>query len=180
MLWDYWHNVCDRTCRREGRTASNNKRIRSDGKDDGFVASCYEAIHHQAKVVVLDSGFCVLKGLIELRKLGVFAASVVKKRRYWPRYVDGEGIKALFGTKDIGDVDALGGTLDGVPFHLFCMKEPDYVMTMMSTYGTNTRQQKITHRSFQQQGQQRKVSFSYPEVIGNHFMYRHMVDDHNS
>jgi hypothetical protein len=27
-----------------------------------------------AKVVVLDSGFCVLKGLIELKKKGVFAA----------------------------------------------------------------------------------------------------------
>ena len=81
-----------------------------------------------------------------LRKQGVFAASVVKKRRYWPRYIDGDVIKALFENKDIGDADTWAGTLEGTPFHLFSMKEPDYVMTMMSTYGTLSRQQKSTDR----------------------------------
>ena len=33
-------------------------------------------------------------------------------------------------------MDAIKGTLDGVPFHLFRMKEPDYTMQIMATYGT--------------------------------------------
>ena len=33
------------------------------------------------KVVILDSGFCVLEGLIELRKVGVFAGALINKRR---------------------------------------------------------------------------------------------------
>jgi hypothetical protein len=44
------------------------------------------------KVVVLDSGFCVLEGLIALKKLGVFAHAVIKKRRYWPKYIPGDEI----------------------------------------------------------------------------------------
>jgi hypothetical protein len=43
-------------------------------------------------VVILDSGFCVLQCLVELKKIGVFASAVIKKRRYWPKYVPGEQI----------------------------------------------------------------------------------------
>ena len=33
-------------------------------------------------IVILDSGFCVLKGIIELCKKGVFPSALIKKRRY--------------------------------------------------------------------------------------------------
>ena len=35
-----------------------------------------------------------------------------------------------------GETDAIRGELDGVPFYLYGMKEPDYIMQIMSTYGT--------------------------------------------
>jgi hypothetical protein len=37
--------------------------------------------------------------------------------------------------KYVGDVDTWQGVLDNIPFHVFVMKEPDYVMQLMSTYG---------------------------------------------
>ena len=37
-----------------------------------------------AKVVIMDSGFCVTNGLVDLWKKGVFGAALIKKRRYWP------------------------------------------------------------------------------------------------
>ena len=37
------------------------------------------AILHTGKILVLDSGFCVLEALIELKKAGVFAHAVIKK-----------------------------------------------------------------------------------------------------
>ena len=40
----------------------------------------------------------------------------------------------------MGDADSYGGQLDDVPFHVFAMKEPDYVMSLMSTYGTNSQE----------------------------------------
>ena len=61
------------------------------------------------KVVILDSGFCVLKGLIELRKVGVFASAVIKKRRYWPKYVPGGMLDERMRDKELGDVDSVKG-----------------------------------------------------------------------
>jgi hypothetical protein len=47
-----------------------------------------------------------------------------------------EAIKKHFEDKNVGDVDAIAGKLDNIPFHYYAMKEPDYVMMLMSTYGT--------------------------------------------
>ena len=48
------------------------------------------------KVVILDSGCCVILAVIVLEKMGVLSAALIKKRRYCPRYMKGEEIKANF------------------------------------------------------------------------------------
>jgi hypothetical protein len=78
-------------------------------------------------VVILDSGFCVLKAIIELKKKGVYASALIKKRRYWPRDVPGDDIRRHFDGKQVGHTDQLPGISDGTPFDIFAMKEPDYV-----------------------------------------------------
>jgi hypothetical protein len=131
-----------------------------------------------AKCIVLDSGFCVVKGIVELKKRGVFSAALIKKRRYWPKYVEGDKIKEHFQDKEIGAVDALRGELDEVPFHIFGMKEEDYVMMLMSTYGTLSR---VGEERLRRVGaQQQRISFKYPELVYNHFQYRDAVDSHNA
>ena len=40
--------------------------------------------------------------------------------------------------KEVGAVDCLKAEIENVPHDMFCMKEPDYVMKLMSTYGTLT------------------------------------------
>ena len=87
------------------------------------------------KYVVLDSGFCVLKVIVKLRRRGLFACSLIKKRRYWSTLVAGDAMQQYFEAKEVGDVDAVAGTLDGIPYNIWCMKEPDYVMHMMATGG---------------------------------------------
>ena len=53
-------------------------------------------------------------------------------------------------------------------------------MSLMSTYGTNNRDNgKETRRNWKVGGEARSTSFRYPEVVHNHFLYRHAVDDHN-
>ena len=79
-------------------------------------------------VLILDSGFCILRVIVEL-----------KKRRYWPKHVDGDQINSHFDDKDIGDIDSLRGRLDNIPFRIFGIKELDYVKKLMSTYSTNER-----------------------------------------
>jgi hypothetical protein len=119
-----------------------------------------------------------LKALIELKKVGVFASAVVKKRRYWPKYIKGDDIKRHFEGKTIGDDDALAGTLDGEEFHIYVLKDDGYNDILMSTYGLMERKDHETRRFLIQQN--RSVKFHYPEVFSNHFKYRGSVDSHNA
>ena len=47
--------------------------------------------------------------------------------------------------------------MDKVDFHVYAMKEPDYVMSIMSTYGTNQRMGKETQQELGG-GQRKKFS----------------------
>ena len=77
--------------------------------------------------VILDYSFCVLKGLIQLSKKGVFACGFIKKRRYWPSTVLGKEMEDNFGELEVGETDAIQGTVDDVILNLCEMKEPNYV-----------------------------------------------------
>ena len=58
------------------------------GNTIGLLLRLCSSIYNSGRVVILDSGFCVLQGLVELRRLGVYASAVIKKRRYWPRHME--------------------------------------------------------------------------------------------
>jgi hypothetical protein len=71
----------------------------------------------------MDSGFCVLQALTELLHVGVYSSAVIKKRRYWPKYIDGEGIDQHLQTEEVGQCDSLPGNLSDQAFSILCMKE---------------------------------------------------------
>lgn len=63
------------------------------------------------------------------------------------------------------------------------MKEPDYVMTLMSTYGELTPhddQHFVTRVYDKTPGSNTVSKFQYFSPISNHFLYRNSVDDHNN
>ena len=49
------------------------------GSTAGLLLRILAPIFHKGYVVILDSGFCVLKAIIKLRKKGVFASALIKK-----------------------------------------------------------------------------------------------------
>ena len=108
---------------------------REHGATTALLLRLCSGIISRGMVVILDSGFCVLKGLIQLRKVGVFASAVIKKRRYWPKFVPGDQIENDFDNKQVGDCDCIDNEMDGVKYSLFVMKDVDYTMKLMSTYG---------------------------------------------
>ena len=167
---------------REGKdrpTNLGNKEFDDLGKTTGILLRLTKSVWSSGKVFVLDSGFCVLQAIVELKKKGVFAAALIKKRRYWPKHVPGDEIIQHFAEKEVGDVDALKGELDGVPFYIHAMKEPDYTMMLMSTYGTLTRMGETKRRHYTEDRVKKVKEFKYPEVIYNHYSYRDMIDNHN-
>ena len=155
------------------------------GPTVGLLLRLTAALFNTGKVVILDSGFCVLQGLIELRKVGVFSSAVIKKRRYWPKHVPGDIMDERMKDKPLGACDSIKGIMDEVPYNLFCMKDKDFVMKLMSTYGglVETRGQEKTWRWFKANragGNSILRFFRYKEPFANHYKYRHCVDDHNN
>ena len=67
------------------------------GKTVRFLFHMMERYFSAGRYVILDCGFCVLKGLIQLSKNGVFSCAVINKRRYWTSMVPGKYMEDHFG-----------------------------------------------------------------------------------
>ena len=60
-------------------TQLNNKEFDELGKTIGTLLCLMKPVWGSGKIFILDSGFCVLKAIIELKKKGVFMAVLIKK-----------------------------------------------------------------------------------------------------
>ena len=70
--------------------------------------------------------------------------------------------------------------MDGIKFHLVGMKEPDYIMMFMITYGTLGEVGDVKKWHYLENGVKHVKTFQYPEVVHNHYKYRDVIDNHNS
>ena len=140
-----YHTICCGLSRilfrlelREGKDSPKNRArdpMDTYGATVGLLFRLCKPIFNTGKIVVLDSGFCVLTAFVLLKEAGVYAAAVIKKRRYWPKYVDGTLMDTHMQNKEIGDVDIMQGKLKDKKCIYLLMKEPAFVMKMMATYG---------------------------------------------
>ena len=80
--------------------------------------------------LILDYVFCVLKGLIQLRKKGLFSCAVIKKRRYWPAMIPGKDMEDHFREVEVGETDSIQRTVDYVIYNIWGIEETNYVMRM--------------------------------------------------
>ena len=103
-------------------------------KTIGIMLRLTRALWSTGKAMIMDSCFCVLKGLLEMRKRGVYGSTLIKKRRYWPRGVSGDAINDYFRSKYTGGLGCLSGEWDDTEFNIFVLMEPDYNIMMMSTF----------------------------------------------
>ena len=160
------------------------KKKREDlGKTVGLMLQMCEPIFSTGKCVVLDSGFCVSKGITALLDFCVNAAALTKKRKYWPKGLPGDTIDEYFTNKDINHVDILESITEDGPegktFKIFCFKEPEYVMKIMATWitleeldGADTRWEYKGR-----DGESLTRLFKYRQPFGLNFRYRHQVDN---
>ena len=69
--------------------------------------------------MIKDNNLCVHKILLETRKRGGGnGCAFIKKRRYWTRWVRGNGTDEYFRLKTIGDVVCLSGECDDTEFNI--------------------------------------------------------------
>ena len=105
------------------------------GKTTGLLMRMLQSYFASGRYVVLDSGFCVLKALVKLKKVGMFACAVIKKHWFWPAFVPGEAISREFDNLElkVGDSLAISRKLDGEEYFFWALKEPSYIMKVMAT-----------------------------------------------
>ena len=60
-------------------------KFNNQGKMVGLLLQMLEPIFGRGNVVVLNSGFCVLRGIVELKRHGVYAFPLMKKQKYCDR-----------------------------------------------------------------------------------------------
>jgi hypothetical protein len=169
----------------EGKDHPNEiPRYESDrfGNTVGLLIRLTKPLWATASVVILDSGFCILKGIIELKKLGVYASALIKKRRYWPRDVPGDAMDNRLRNKGLGSTDAIYGKSEDVDYHFFMEKDKDYTIKLMSTYSSLNVNDKAKHNRrhiTNEQGKVETTTFQHAESFEHYYEARHKVDDHN-
>ena len=75
----------------------------------------------------------MLHALVELQKVSVFAGDQIKKHRFWLGLFPGDAIDCHFDDKEVCSVNAVGGSLDGLKYHIWAMKDAGYVTKIMGT-----------------------------------------------
>ena len=91
-------------------------------------------------------------------------------------------IDTHFQDKEVGEIYSWNGNLEDTPYDVFCLKEPDYVMKIMATYGELTfpegqrQSPRVVHKD---DGSTEINKFHYVVPFAYQFDYRHIVDDHN-
>ena len=73
-------------------------------------------------VVVIDSGFFVLEGLILMVDKGVLGSELIKKRRYWPNEMTVEEIILHIQHKEVGYVNAVQVSIIGKRYHIMSIE----------------------------------------------------------
>ena len=153
------------------------------GKTVSLMLRMCKPIFGIGKAVVLNSGFCVSKGITELEAKGVYSRALIKKRHYWPKGVPRDLIDNHFKDKEISDFGMPEArTQDNKLFQILCMKDPDYVMKIMASWMTlDALEGAKTRRDFiDSSGTKDTEQFTCRQPFGIHFRYRNQVDDHNN
>ena len=84
------------------------------GKTVGLLLRIMKRYFSTGRYIILDSGFCVLKGFIQLRKKGVFDCAVIENRRYYPSIVPSKYMEDHLVEVEVGDTYAIQVTFDDV------------------------------------------------------------------
>ena len=87
-------------------------------KTAGLMLRMLKSYFGAGKYVILDSGFCVLQAILELKQHGIYSCALITKRCFWLTGVPGDAMDKRMETKEVGEVDAVQGSQGGVTYSL--------------------------------------------------------------
>ena len=128
-------------------------------------------------VVIHDAGFCSIPALCQLKKRGVFASCLIKKKRYWPKFTKGGESEVHMEQCNIGDIDARQAQFAGEQYTIYLLKDSTYTLQLAANYGKNIRTGPMKKRRHPKTNFLHE--FQYSEPIAHYYHGRHAADDHN-
>ena len=102
-----------------------------DRKTGSLLFCLCEPMQRSAKLITLDSGFCVLKVVIVLMSCGVCSSMLAKNRRCWLKHAHGVTCNDHFSKKAVGCQDAINGACKNMCFCIVGVKELECNMLIM-------------------------------------------------
>ena len=141
-----------------------------------LVLRCTENWQNTERVIAMDSAFCVTHALVELRKVGLLACTIAKKKKYWPKDVPGDAIVMHIKGKPIGKICTNQIEVEKCNIRVFAVQHTKHPFVLLATYGTSclvgpVRRAKDTDGSV--------IRFRRNQPIDDYYTARHAVDDHN-
>ncbi|EDQ87032.1 uncharacterized protein MONBRDRAFT_27775 [Monosiga brevicollis MX1] len=131
-------------------------------------------------VVVMDSTFCNLRAIVELRRRGLLAVTPIKQQQHqhWPQDLDGiEAAHAVAKQRPIGKLCVRHGTTKTqVPYPVahFLVNYGQYVVQLVSTYGST----KLGRAQRKVRAGHNVIAFRRNEVMDDFYRACAAVDQH--
>jgi hypothetical protein len=136
-----------------------------------------EPLFGSGSIVIHDAGFACIPALIQLKKKGVFASCLLKKKKYWPKFSHGAENESHMRDVPLGHIDALQDKFGGEDFAIYLMKDSKYTLQLAANYGKNVRKGPDKRRRHQVTNQLH--TFKYSDTIADYYHGRHAADDNN-
>ena len=155
------------------------------GKTASLVMRMTESLFGSSRVVALDSGFGVIEVLHKLKENGLYAVSIIKKKRYWPKYVGGQELNdKASATEVVGGVVSRKGVFKHndktTEFFVVGQRDSKANILAMSTWGTTYQDPAKKIRRRIAPGPNGIAEFARPSVLRFYYVARHAVDDSNN
>lgn len=185
-LADTYPNVIFRSELVEGKDRPEvlgKREFAEKGETVGTMLRLSKPLWNSGKIVEIDSSFCVARGIVEMKKRGVYGDGLVKKRRYWywPKHVPGAAIDTHFEDREVGETESLKVEVEGETMWVHCMQDAGYVTKIISCHGTLTEVAHPTYRSYKgDEGQKTSKTLNYTDPSSRYYHARHAVDDNNN
>ncbi len=122
---------------------------------------------------MLDSGISILKGIVELRKKGIFSGAFIMKCQYLPAMVPFKAVDLQFEDKAMVECNPNSCKFDGKNNFVWGIKHSDWSMKIMSKRGA------LVSDDMSKKGSRNWID-ELQKNFDWHIGYQHIVDDCNN
>jgi hypothetical protein len=151
-----------------------------DSKIAALVVRMTRPIWGSGRVVIMGIRFGYVASMMKLKEKDLFATTMIKKKRFWPKYTKAIDAVNKMDGKDVRTIKVRNGTYMGgegrESIALVALADSLHISLMLTNWSTTRR----GYRPKKRRVDGELVTFEYGEVQSHYYNGRHAVDDNNN